>query len=291
MGQKTDQIQTRVILKQNLSQSDDFNYTADSNNKGNFEKKWTDYYHANWSGPAPTIWQRDHISVSDGCLRIETSRPDDVKIVKVTSGDKEKMMPGTYTGCVTSKTRVVYPVYVEAYAKIANSTMASDVWMLSPDDTQEIDIIEAYGSDRVVGDDGHKFYGPDRIHLSHHVFIRDPFQDYQPTDPGSWYKDVNGTIWRNDFHRVGVYWKDPFNLEYYVDGKMVRRVSGKNIIDPNDFTKGTGLSKEMDIIINMEDQSWRAISGLSPTNKELMNKDNNTFLVDWIRIYKPVEDK
>nr|5T9X_A Chain A, Glycoside Hydrolase [Bacteroides uniformis]5T9X_B Chain B, Glycoside Hydrolase [Bacteroides uniformis]5T9X_C Chain C, Glycoside Hydrolase [Bacteroides uniformis] len=273
------------------SQSDDFNYTADSNNKGNFEKKWTDYYHANWSGPAPTIWQRDHISVSDGCLRIETSRPDDVKIVKVTSGDKEKMMPGTYTGCVTSKTRVVYPVYVEAYAKIANSTMASDVWMLSPDDTQEIDIIEAYGSDRVVGDDGHKFYGPDRIHLSHHVFIRDPFQDYQPTDPGSWYKDVNGTIWRNDFHRVGVYWKDPFNLEYYVDGKMVRRVSGKNIIDPNDFTKGTGLSKEMDIIINMEDQSWRAISGLSPTNKELMNKDNNTFLVDWIRIYKPVEDK
>lgn len=72
---------------------------------------------------------------------------------------------------------------------------------------------------------------------------------------------------------------------------MVRRVSGKNIIDPNDFTKGTGLSKEMDIIINMEDQSWRAISGLSPTNKELMNKDNNTFLVDWIRIYKPVEDK
>ena len=90
----------------------DFNYTAYSNNKGNFEKKWTDYYHANWSGPAPTIWQRDHISVSDGCLRIETSRPDDVKIVKVTSGDKEKMMPGTYTGCVTSKTRVVYPVYV-----------------------------------------------------------------------------------------------------------------------------------------------------------------------------------
>lgn len=80
-------------------------------------------------------------------------------------------------------------------------------------------------------------------------------------------------------------------MEYYVDGKMVRRVSGKNIIDPNDFTKGTGLSKEMDIIINMEDQSWRAISGLSPTNKELMNKDNNTFLVDWIRIYKPVEDK
>jgi agarase len=29
--------------------------------------------------------------------------------------------------------------------------MASDVWMLSPDDTQEIDIIEAYGGDRDGG--------------------------------------------------------------------------------------------------------------------------------------------
>ena len=61
-------------------QSDDFNYIADEKDKGKeFYAKWTDFYHNHWTGPAPTIWQRDHISVSDGCLRIETSRPDDVK--------------------------------------------------------------------------------------------------------------------------------------------------------------------------------------------------------------------
>lgn len=49
--------------------------------------------------------------------------------------------------------------------------MASDVWMLSPDDTQEIDIIEAYGGDRDGGG-----YGADRLHLSHHIFIRQPFK-------------------------------------------------------------------------------------------------------------------
>lgn len=67
--------------------------------------------------------------------------------------------------------------------------MASDVWMLSPDDTQEIDIIEAYGGDRDGGG-----YGADRLHLSHHIFIRQPFKDYQPKDSGSWYKDDKGTL-------------------------------------------------------------------------------------------------
>ncbi len=188
-------------------------------------------------------------------------------------------MPCTYTGCISSKKLVTYPVYVEARAKLSNSTMASDVWMLSPDATQEIDIIEAYGSDRVKG------YGPDRLHLSHHVFIRKPFQDYQPRDPKTWYKDDKGTIWRKDYHRVGVYWRDPFHLEYYVDGELVRTVSGKDIIDPKDFTEGTGLTKGMNLIINMEDQSWRAIKGLSPTDEELENEENCTFNVDWIRVY------
>ncbi|MGS0527370.1 hypothetical protein ACU8V7_21535 [Zobellia nedashkovskayae] len=51
----------------------------------------------------------------------------------------------------------------------------------------------------------------------------------------------------------------------------------------------------MDIIINTEDQTWRSTpaSGLqsqtvTPTDGELDNLDNNTFKVDYIRIYKPV---
>jgi len=242
--------------------------------------------HNHWTGPAPTIWQRDHVSVSDGYLKIRASRPEDVPMKKVVSGPNTKELPGTYTGCITSKTRVKYPVYVEAYAKLSNSTMASDVWMLSPDDTQEIDIIEAYGGDRDGGG-----YGADRLHLSHHIFIRQPFKDYQPKDLGSWYKDDKGTLWRDDFHRVGVFWKDPFTLEYYVDGELVRTVSGKDIIDPNNYTGGTGLVKDMDIIINMEDQSWRAVKGLSPTDEELKNVEDHTFLVDWIRVYTPVPEE
>ncbi|MBN3520707.1 hypothetical protein JYB62_11925 [Algoriphagus lutimaris] len=54
----------------------------------------------------------------------------------------------------------------------------------------------------------------------------------------------------------------------------------------------------MDIIINVEDQTWRSSpeSGLqsetyTPTDSELANVEDHTFRVKWIRVYKPVEKK
>lgn len=272
------------------SSSDEFDYSAPSDNKGSeFNAKWSDYYHNTWTGPSPTYWQHDHVWVVDSKLKIKASRPDSAPMMSVTCGERTEEMQATYSGCITSKQRVSYPAYVEAYAKLSASTMASDVWMLSADDTQEIDIIEAYGGARNTGDNNRQFYGDTYLHLSHHVFIRDPFQDYQPMDDGSWFTR-NNTVWRNDYHRVGVYWRDPWHLEYYVDGEKVRTTSGKSMIDPYNYTDGTGLSKEMDIIINMEDQSWRAIDGMSPTESELRNEENCTFNVEWIRVYKLVDD-
>lgn len=271
--------------------SDNFEYKAEAENKGDlFLSKWDDFYHNNWAGPGLTEWKREHSLVADGHLQIWAARKPGSKKINM--------------GCITSKTRVLYPVYIEARAKIMNSTLASDVWLLSPDDTQEIDIVEAYGADYSESAQKDHSYFSKKIHISHHVFIRDPFQDYQPRDAGSWYS--NGTVWNQDFHTYGVYWKNPWHLEYYIDGKLVRTVTGKDIIDPLFYTNETnpgdssvdtrtGLSKEMDIIINTEDQTWRSspASGLqsdtyTPTDNELQNVDNHTFKVDWIRIYKPV---
>ncbi len=275
-------------FQENLS--DNFEYNAPANDKGEiFLSKWDDFYHNEWTGPGLTVWDRGHSFVQDGKLQMPSTR--------VAGSDKIN------TGCITSKTRVIYPIYIEAKAKVMNSTLASDVWLLSPDDTQEIDIVEAYGGaySESAGKE-HTWYA-ERIHLSHHVFIREPFQDYQPTDDGSWYND--GTVWREDYHRYGVYWRDPWHLEYYIDGKLVRTVSGKEMIDPLYYTNSTnpgdssndtrtGLSKEMDIIINVEDQSWRSSpeSGLksdtyTPTDNELSNSEDHTFKVDWIRVFKP----
>ncbi len=252
------------------SQSDDFNYQYSVANKGTeFSKKWTDGYHNPWKGPGLTEWSPESTEVKNGYLTMTATRK---------KGSKKLAL-----GCITSKTRLKYPVYLETKVKISNSVLASDVWMLSPDDTQEIDVIEAYG-----GVNKENKWFSERIHLSHHMFIREPFEDYQPTDDGSWYTEYGNPSWSDEFVRVGVYWKDPFTLEYYVNGVLARITEGQEMIDPDEFSGKRGIYKEMDVIVNMEDQQWRLDQGLTPSNKDLKNKEDNTYLVDWIRIYKPV---
>lgn len=250
--------------------SDDFNYEAPAAGKSAaFYERWKEGFINPWTGPGLTEWHPEYSLVSNGRLQIKSGRK-----------------PGTnqvYLGSITSKTTLTYPLYMEARAKLSNMVLASDFWLLSADSTEEIDVIEAYGSDRP----GQEWFA-ERLHLSHHVFIREPFQDYQPTDPGTWYADGNGTRWADGYHRVGVYWRDPWHLEYYVDGQLVRTASGPDIIDPNGFTNGTGLSKPMHAIINMEDQSWRSDNGITPTDAELADPNRNTYNVDWVRFYKPV---
>ncbi len=251
------------------SQSDDFNYETQGNYKNlTFKNKWVDTFHNPWKGPGLTEWDENFSEISDGYLKIKAGQKKGSKKIN--------------TGCITSKVKVKYPVFIETKVKISNSSLSCAVWMLSSDDTQEIDIIEAYGSD----DQNNEWYSK-RIHLSHHMFKRSPFEDYQPTDDESWYFS-NGTTWHEQWVRVGVYWKDPYTLEYYIDGEMVRVVKGIDIIDPNNYSEGKGIYKEMDIIINAEDQTWRASNGLTPTKKDLKDIKKNTFLVDWLRIYKPV---
>ncbi len=269
-----------------LDLSDEFNDScAPSSTETYMNGKWKNYYPSNWSGPAPTYWQHDRVWIADSKMKIIADRPSDPVQRDVGDG---VYMDGTYTGCASATEQVQYPVYVETYVKLSNSTMASDVWMLSDDATQEIDICEAYGSDRSIS----SYFDKYRLHLSHHVFIRDPFTDYQPQDAGTHYEDGLGTIWRDDYHRIGVFWEDPTHLYYYVDGKLARVTnndSGTIMIDPNNYTDGENLSKKLNVIINMEDQTWRATSGYSPTEAELENTENMTFNVEWIRAYQLVD--
>lgn len=253
-----------------LDISDDFRYDAEPLLKPKaFSDRWREGFINRWKGPGLSEWTTGHAYVLNGHLAIAASRKPGTNKVRV--------------GSISSKKPIRYPVFVEARVKISNLVLASDVWMLSEDSTQEIDIIEAYGSDRP----GQEHFAH-RIHLSHHVFIRDPFQDYQPTDEGSWH--VGDKPWRNDFHRVGVYWRDPWHLEYFVNGEQVRVSSGEPIIDPKGFTEGKGLNKEMYVIINMEDQNWRSDQGVTPTDAELGDFTKSIMWVDWIRAYQSITD-
>ncbi|WP_075343239.1 carbohydrate-binding protein [Tenacibaculum agarivorans] len=344
------------------SSSDDFNYSFNpTNNNADFgppgkSAKWNNFYHNAWDGPGATKWQRNHVAVSGGNLNIWASRRffDAAKTNPYTKtfefNGANVTRPETISGCITSKTRVKYPVFVEAELRVMNSSLATDIWLLSPDDTQEIDIIEAYGGG---GNDGRNNFFAERIHLSHHVFTRSPFRDYQPSDWNSWYRQDGVNKWGGRNVRIGIYWKSPTVLEYYIDGQLVRvldndaiasrlpngtweytypggvtstGVNGQlvretsgfqsgfqkmtvsstssnfnqnnlntaknqsniSVLDPfNYLSNGRRFTKELDIIINVEDQTWQTAANRSPNNTEIQNFDNNLMLVDWIRVYKP----
>ncbi|WP_010182214.1 Ig-like domain-containing protein [Aquimarina agarilytica] len=302
--------------------SDDFNYTlnpstartffgsregVDGSSSNAVKNKWYNYYHQNWEGPGLTRWRHENVSVKDGQLQLITKRLETPDLKKFLHNNVDFESQATRLGCISSTKQIQFPVYIETRAKIPNAVTACAGWLLSPDDTQEIDFLEAWGGQYARN----VFFGSnislaDRLHFSHHVFIRPPnFEDYQPKDATTWYTGPVGTktYWHEKFYRFGVYWKSPTYLEFYLDGKLVKvsnsldNQPGLDGIDPLNITSPdrtaanrTGLNKPMDIIINMEDQDWRAAQGSTPTDEEIKNfPDDHTMKVDWIRVYKPVK--
>lgn len=317
------------VVKTNMS--DDFNYTFNAtNNVADIggTGKWKNFFHNSWTGPGPTIWRRDAASVSGGNLRLKASR--------VTGEIKAPYTYATRMGCISSYNKVKFPCFAEARVFVMDSQLATNVWLLSPsspNDDQEIDIIECYGG---KGDNNNNAFFADRIHLSHHAFKKPgpPVLDYQPSDLGSWWQKSGVTQWGGRWVRVGVYWVSGDEWRYYVDGVHVRTVKKKafqtkninnvweyrypffnadgsiaktggyqtvksansldaaiaastfNVIDPyNNMNNNYQITKELELIINQEDQSWQADAGRSPSNTEIQNATKNTMLVDWVRVY------
>ena len=270
--------------------SDSFNYFSTHDNRpAEFTSRWVDWYINPWTGPSLTMWDRGHVWTNGSELGIQAHHDPNSNSI--------------FMGCLSSHATFQFPMYMEARVRLSDCVLANNVWMLSSDSEEEIDMMETYPSSRPSQN-----YFDERMHLSHHVFIRKPFQDYQPRDEegvfGTWYKEAGRNDWRDEWVRTGVYWKNPTHLEYYINGTLVRTIRSHkhsylapngqlaehtttfDAIDKFNFTNGTGLSKPMHIIINMEQQSWRTDLGIIPSGAELTDSNNqNIYLVDWIRVY------
>ncbi|SFF68311.1 Glycosyl hydrolases family 16 [Salegentibacter agarivorans] len=248
--------------------TNEFNY-SEGKSSPDFTSNWQDRFFNGWTGPGDTRYSASQSSVMDGKLVYKASIEEDNNGQSIIR-----------TGIVSSKEKVGFPLYMEARVKISESSLASAVWLLSDDSTQEIDNLEAYGNKS-------NDYFSRRLHLSHHTFIRDPFQDYQPTGEETYYADDKGTQWADDYHNYGVLWLDPWTLKYYVDGELVRETP-TNQIDPKGYTNGTGLNKDMYLIISAAAQPWRENQGINYfTDPSVLDPERSTMLVDWVRVYKP----
>lgn len=215
--------------------SDDFNYTfTPQNKKTNFgDNKWYNFYQSKWDGPGTTYWKYNHVAVDGNDLILKASRwkgKDETAPKAFKFNKMNKPNGGVSAGCITSTVQVKYPVFIESKSSVANITLASDVWLLSPDATQEIDIMECYGG----AGQGNAYFAKS-IHISHHSFIRKPLTDYQPRDTGAWYKRPGVEAWgdycwnngNRKYVRTAVHWKSPVHFEYFIDGELVRVLYNK----------------------------------------------------------------
>lgn len=253
--------------------TNEFNFTG-GKTASEFADNWQDRFFNGWTGAGKTIYSASQSSISGG------------EMIYTATIEKERVL----TGCVSSKNKVGYPMYMEARVKISESSLATAVWMLSEDSWQEIDNLEAYG------DKTNTAYSK-RLHLSHHTFKRDvnPVLDYQPSGwDETYYKDDKGTYWADDYHAYGVLWLDPWTLKYYVDGKLVRETPTDEI-DPKNYTSPTGLAadrtglnKDMYLIISAASQPWRENQGINYlTDPSVLSATRSTSRFDYIRVYKP----
>ncbi|QVY66586.1 hypothetical protein [Polaribacter sp. Q13] len=268
------------------SLSDEFNYTS----KQTLLNKWKYGFVNNYTGPPPTLWSGDQVSLGGGELTLTAQE---------TGSGKNRRLK---CGMITSKASSSYPLYQEARVKVSNSSLANAVWMLSdnPGTTEEIDNLEAYGPRlRPDGTQVSKPFFADRLHLSHHTFQSSPRLDYQPKIQ-TWMSQkksngncnrTNDVVWSQKYHIYGVKWVSATKLEYYVDGKKVKTVDGLNItdgIDPQGYTKCNGLKREMRMLISQAAQHWRYGSIDNFWNSPDIKSGNATKMrIDWIRVFTP----
>ncbi|GAL10871.1 agarase [Vibrio astriarenae] len=222
--------------------SDSFNYTGKGDS---FRSKWNDTYFHGWTGPGLTYWQSDESWVDDGNLIISASRRHGTEMVNA--------------GVVTSKTKVKYPIFLEANIKVSGLELSSNFWLLSENDQREIDVLEVYG-----GAEDEWF--AKNMSTNFHVFfrnednsIRSDFNDQTHNEP-QW-----GTYWRDGFHRFAVYWKSPTEVTFYINGIETPKGSWEDVVmKDKDYTgaildKSTyNMDQEMFIILDTEDHSWRS---------------------------------
>ncbi|WP_299570901.1 RICIN domain-containing protein [uncultured Shewanella sp.] len=262
-----------LVWQLNDQYSDSFNYQGKTST---FTSKWNDTYFNAWEGPGLTRWNSGESWVSDGNLIISASR---------------KAPNLVNAGVITSKTKVKYPIFLEANIKVSNLELSSNFWLLSENDEREIDILEVYGGARET-------WFAQNMSTNFHVFIRNndnsirsDFNDQTHNTP------VWGNNWREGFHRFGAYWKSPTDVTFYIDGQETPQGSWDEVVMKDKDYTGALMDKtqytmdeEMFIILDTEDHSWRSEAGNVATDADLADGAKNKMYVDWIRVYQPVSD-
>ncbi|GGG40090.1 hypothetical protein GCM10011532_24790 [Christiangramia forsetii] len=250
--------------------SDEFNGTELDKNK------WYDS-HPYWTGRAPAMFLPSQVSTENGNLKIQNTKLEKDSIVYNEWNDTYT----TYTiggGAVVSKAQKAHYGYYEVRMKASKISMSSTFWLknLAVSDgctssKTELDIIEAIGGAK-------RFPGfSTQMKSNTHIFHKDcngVETDYAVGANG----DIGGNA-ADAYHTYGAWWRDPNNIDFYIDGEY------SHSIQPSTQTDPTPFDRPMWINMVTETYDWEIL----PTDEELADDSRNTTYYDYVRAYSLVD--
>jgi agarase len=258
------------VLDETLS--DRFN---DESTAKAFAEKWRLGKPDGWLGPGATHFSDDHVALDGGNLHVFASRVPEVKQGRPRQVKADFTTARTvYTGYVTSHHTLRPPAYTEARLKASATPLSSNFWLLSDDNTNEIDVVEVYGDT-----DWFRTHPSNNIH----IFLRDDHGDIKQDLAKQGHHPLpEGVGADEDFHRYGVHWISDTQVDFYLDGEKVRTLHLPDEIEDPD---GDYLHEPLRLIFDLEAHTWRKQEGI-PTDEQLDDDRANRMVVDWVRTYR-----
>ncbi|WP_010136977.1 family 16 glycosylhydrolase [Ochrovirga pacifica] len=222
-----------------------------------------------WIGRAPGLFQEENISQQDGSLQV-TAKKLDEPIEK--NGKKF-----THGGAKIESHQGMTYGYYECRMKANKTFMSSTFWLINDKRgvqgcdrrTTELDIQECFGRTTT----NKKFTQKFSTQMNSNLHSRDIPEgcDYKKDHSPSKGAIANGTVY-DDYHVYGCWWKSKDEVWFFLDGKLVNKVT-----PPADF------DLEMRLRMVIETYDWNP----APADGGMkQSRDDRTTYYDWVRSWR-----
>ncbi|KAA1261095.1 Extracellular agarase precursor [Rubripirellula obstinata] len=269
--------------------------------------KWVDSKPDGWLGPGATYFDKNK-PASDKNYEIQNSKliisatkvPLDQQVTNLLEPEFTRSV---YTSYITSKHKFGPGTFTEALIRTSSTKVSTNFWTLSDSNETEIDVVEVYG-------DGNWF--PRRPSSNVHIFKRGGDGGNNNSDQ---VHHVHQQSLAGQWTRWGVDWKSTTELDFYINGQLVRQLdlaTGNNVVynengevvtsaNCDSLTQSTCmgtdgynwdatsqfLNEDMRLIFDLEAHSWRGEDGI-PSDADLANPSVNQMQVEWVRTYQRI---
>ncbi|KAA1248034.1 carbohydrate-binding protein [Aquimarina sp. RZ0] len=190
---------------------------------------------------------------------------------------------------IYSKAQIKYPMYTESRIITAHLSAYNTFWMNNGDinSRDEIDIIENNSRPSCGCQPDFPWKMNSQYFQATNGFtVRNEDNFDNRNLPNN--NPKKGVRWNEEYHTVGVWWKDSKNMTFYLDGEEAGSVRvgedrGGITYPEIEFTRNLNLIWDL----WTADETW--LGGLA-VREHLTNNNINTMKVDWVHTYKLVND-